>query len=287
NVHSVIKKESPDIIFHLAAQPLVSESYKQPFNTLTININGTLNLLEIISKYYSDIPLVIITSDKVYKNNNESKFFDEDSDIYGSCPYSTSKAVCEMIAHSYYNISKNISIRTARAGNVLGGGDWSENRIIPDLVRSYMSKKSAIIRNPKSIRPWSYVLDIIIGYLIIGLDCIEKKPSFNSYNLSPLQKSSFTVLDLANKFLNKFDKRNPVVVDDLVEFKEKKFLKLSSNKIFKELNWSNQISFEDTVKLTAQWYQEVLSGLSPLKVTENNIKDYLQILNTKEKIYAS
>jgi CDP-glucose 4,6-dehydratase len=150
-----------------------------------------------------------------------------------------------------------------------------------------MSKKSAIIRNPKSIRPWSYVLDIIIGYLIIGLDCIEKKPSFNSYNLSPLQKSSFTVLDLANKFLNKFDKRNPVVVDDLVEFKEKKFLKLSSNKIYKELNWSNQISFEDTVKLTAQWYQEVLSGLSPLKVTENNIKDYLQILNTKEKIYAS
>ena len=167
------------------------------------------------------------------------------------------------------------------------GVNWSENRIIPDLVRSYMSKKSAIIRNPKSIRPWSYVLDIIIGYLIIGLDCIEKKPSFNSYNLSPLQKSSFTVLDLANKFLNKFDKRNPVVVDDLVEFKEKKFLKLSSNKIYKELNWSNQISFEDTVKLTAQWYQKVLSGLSPLKVTENNIKDYLQILNTKEKIYAS
>ena len=96
-------------------------------------------------------------------------FLTEDSDIYGNCPYSTSKAVCEMIAQSYYNISKNISIRTARAGNVLGGGDWSENRIIPDLVRSYMSKKTAIIRNPKN-QAMVICLDIIIGYLIIGLD---------------------------------------------------------------------------------------------------------------------
>ena len=167
NVYNVIKKEVPDIIFHLAAQPLVSESYKNPYNTFTTNINGTINILETVSKYYENIPVVIITSDKVYKNKNEDCYFNEDADIFGSCPYSTSKAACEMISHSYYNISRRMSIRNARAGNVIGGGDWSEDRIIPDLVNSYILNKRVIIRNPKSIRPWTFILDISGNCIIL------------------------------------------------------------------------------------------------------------------------
>ena len=287
NIKNVIKKETPDIIFHLAAQPIVLESYKNPYNTLTTNINGTINLLDTVFKNHNNIPLVIITSDKVYNNKNENKVFREESNIYGSCPYSSSKAACEMISESYYNISRNISIRTIRSGNVIGGGDWSENRIIPDLVKNYMINESTIIRNPMSIRPWLYVLDVIYGYLIIGLDCIEKKGSFNSYNLSPLEKSNVTVLELAKIFLNNFNAKDLIVLGNAMRFKEKKILKLTSNKIFKELSWSNKINFEEAIRLTALWYKEVILGKSPLKVTENNIKHYMHLLNTKEKKYAS
>ncbi len=286
SIHKVIDNEKPDLVFHLAAQPLVSESYNKPYNTFNTNVNGTLNLLEIISKYYSDIPMIIITSDKVYKNNNENRSYTEQDELLGSCPYSTSKAVCEMISKSYFDINKKLTLRTVRAGNVIGGGDWSKNRIIPDLIKSYILKKDVIIRSPNSIRPWSYVLDIIYGYLLVGIDSLEKKYSYDSFNLAPIKKSDTTVLELSKRFIKKFGTKNLVILKDLSKFQEKNILKLSSNKSLSKLGWVNFIDLNEGLELTSSWYKKVLSGHDPFNLTNQNIKNYIQIMKNKEKLYA-
>ena len=179
-----------------------------------------------------------------------------------------------------------MSIRTIRAGNVLGGGDWSENRIIPDLVNSLNKNKSIYVRSPNAIRPWSYVLDIVYGYLVIGEDCIDKIESFESYNLSPVHKKSYTVKELTREFLNNFNASNLVVLNKPSTFKEKDILKLSSKKALKKLNIKNYLSFEETLKFTADWYKEVLRNENPLKVTEALIEDYLNITLEKDTLYA-
>ena len=182
-LEKVILETKPDFIFHLAAQPLVIESYKNPYETFTVNINGTINILDIVHKHLPSVPLVIVTSDKVYNNNNkQNKKFSENSSLKGNCPYSISKVVCELVSSSYFSISNNLRVRTVRGGNVIGGGDWSKYRIVPDLVNSIIKKTTPTIRNPEHRRPWSYVLDIVFGYLLVGIDILDSKKSFEERN---------------------------------------------------------------------------------------------------------
>ncbi len=184
SLEKCITENKPDFIFHLAAQPLVIEGFKSPFDTFTTNINGTLNLLDIIYKKFCSVPLILVTSDKVYDNcNNKIKKFSEISSLKGNCPYSVSKVICELLSSSYFGVEKNMIVRTVRGGNVIGGGDWSKNRIIPDLVKSFINQATPILRNPNHTRPWSYVLDTILGYLLVGLDTINSKKSFDSFNI--------------------------------------------------------------------------------------------------------
>ena len=167
-IHKLIKKIKPQLVFHLAGQPLVFEAYRNPIKTFETNSNGTLNVLEACNRVNSVKTLVCITSDKSYKNINTTRPYKETDTIMGDDPYSASKSSAEIIINSYQKTLKRdkLGIVVARAGNVIGGGDLSENRIIPDLVKSILIKKKIILRNPQATRPWQYVLDPLHGYLI-------------------------------------------------------------------------------------------------------------------------
>ncbi len=281
-----ITEIKPDFIFHLAAQPLVIESYKNPFDTFTTNINGTLNLLNIIYKKMETVPIVIVTSDKVYDNTKKTnkKFF-ENSALNGSCPYSTSKVICEILSKSYNSLSDYLRIRTVRGGNVLGGGDWSCDRIIPDLVTSIINNKEPIIRNPKYTRPWSYVLDVALGYLLVGLDMLDNHKSFDTFNISSLDHNNKTVLDVTKLFLKSFEK-NKIKFIDNHKYKENNFLRLDSSKVRNKTSWHSITSFEELISQTAIWYKRVLNKEDPYYVTSEYIKNYLNFISGGNKIYA-
>ena len=200
-LEKTIIKIKPEIIFHLAAQPLVKESYKNPFNTIDTNILGTVNLLEICRKHKFVKTIIVITTDKVYENREQKKPYDENSKLGGFDPYSSSKACVELIVSSYRNSyfkKKGVSIATARAGNVIGGGDWSANRIIPDAVNAWGKNKSLIIENPKSTRPWQHVLDSLYGYLLLAQKISKNHKLSGAYNFGPLNKKQYSVLDIIN-----------------------------------------------------------------------------------------
>ena len=184
-----INKIKPSIIFHLAAQPLIYESYVKPYETININTIGTLNILNICKNLKSLKSLICVTSDKCYKSNNSTKGFKEDDILGGEDPYSASKASAEIIINSYiksYFKKLNVGVASARAGNVIGGGDWSPNRLIPDIIKSLTNDKKIIIRNPKFNRPWQHVLDPIYGYLLLAKKLYYKPRIYSGpYNFGP------------------------------------------------------------------------------------------------------
>ncbi len=252
-----IKKFKPDVVFHMAAQPLVLPSYKDPKETFEVNFNGTLNILEIIKKFKIKTS-VIITTDKVYKNDDRIKFFKETDLIQGSDPYSASKVDAENLVHSYNNSffkEKNIRVVTARAGNVIGGGDRSEFRIIPDFFRALVNKKTLKVRFPNAVRPWQYVLDPIFGYLLLAKKCYQMKQiNFQSWNFAQNNKKIIKVKDLISG-LNKYS-----LVKIKVEYKsnvklkkEKKYLNLSSFRSNKFLKWKAIYNIQETIDKIIEW----------------------------------
>ena len=286
NLEKCITENNPDFIFHLAAQPLVIEGFKNPFDTFTTNISGTLNLLDIVYKNNIFKPVVIVTSDKVYNNQkNANQKFSEDSTLGGNCPYSTSKVICEILGKSYRDLSDNLRIRIVRGGNVLGGGDWSSNRIIPDLVNSIVNKSEPVIRNPKHIRPWSYVLDIVFGYLLVGLDALDSNRNFDSFNIGSLEHKNKTVLDVAKLFLKSFEKYNIKVVNNH-QYKESNFLSLDTSKARNKIFWSPMLNFEEIIRQTASWYKRALNNEDPYIITKDHIDNYFNLIFKGNKKYA-
>ena len=200
----IIKINKPQIFFHLAAQSLVIRSYIEPKSTIETNVIGAANVLDICKdeKYLDS--LIIVTSDKCYLNLGKSKSFKENSPLGGNDPYSCSKAMAERLVKLYFNrVYKNSStgLATVRAGNVIGGGDFSENRIIPDIFKHILEKKKLTLRNPKSYRPWQHVFDVLTGYLNLGIKLSTNKNKFSgAYNFGPKIKKNYTVLKLTQKF---------------------------------------------------------------------------------------
>jgi len=254
-----IKNFKPNYIFHLAAQSLVIDSYKNPNLTFQTNINGTINLLEICKKLNFKTTILIITSDKCYLNSNNKKIFNEDDKLGGSDPYSSSKACAEIISNSYYESffkKKKIGLATLRAGNVIGGNDWSKNRIIPDIIRSIYKKKTLVIRNSKHSRPWQFILDVIFGYLILATK-VKLRPSFfsGSWNFGPSYSKIYSVKNIVDKINNtyNFKVRSKIKKPDLYEAKS---LILNSKKSKKYLNWRAKTSLDKSLTYTMQWYKE-------------------------------
>lgn len=261
---AVFSEHSPDMVFHLAAQPIVRESYSNPKLTFDTNVGGTVNILECIRTSPGVKAAVIITSDKCYKNMEWVWGYRENDVLGGDDPYSASKTCAEIACRSYiesfFRNEKTAHIATTRAGNVIGGGDWAANRIIPDCVKAWAEGKESIIRNPQATRPWQHVLEPLSGYLWLGaLLYTSEKLHGEAFNFGPDQKVNQPVSELIEIFLSYWGdggwRHEPGV-----EMKEATLLKLSCDKALDLTGWHAVLSFNETVRLTAEWYKAYYKG---------------------------
>ena len=278
--NDVLTKSDPEIIFHLAAQPLVKKSYDYPLETWQTNVLGTANLLEISRKLKNLKSIIIITSDKCYENLETNKLYKETDRLGGFDPYSSSKAAVEILVNSFQKSffnSKNISLTTARAGNVIGGGDWSENRLIPDLIKSVINKEQLLIRYPKATRPWQHVLDCIYGYLKLSEATLNKKIYSGSYNFGPELSSNKNVEEVLEKMKKYWPNISWKTEKNIVKY-ESKLLNLDSQKAFKELDWKPILNLDQSIELTAEWYKEY---------NYENVISLKQLSNYTDKINAN
>ena len=282
-LESCIKKSNPDIIFHMAAQSLVRESYSRPLETYEVNVLGTLNLLEAVRKSETVKALINVTSDKCYKNIETLSGYKETDELGGKDPYSNSKACSELISQSYRdsffsNDEFKAYIATARSGNVIGGGDWSEERLIPDIIRSITSKKLLMVRNSSAIRPWQHVLDPLNGYLTLIENLYKNGPTYiGAWNFGPLKSDEKSVGSILKYFSNYFD--GLTYQDNNKElFHETKVLKLDSSKSREKLGWNTLLSIHDSLNLTCNWYKHYLENPSKIKnITLDQIDSFIKL----------
>ena len=276
-----IKSFEPDFIFHLAAQPLVLESYEDPKITFEINFNGTLNLLEVLRESKSPCTAIFITTDKVYENKELNLPFSEEDKLGGKDPYSSSKAACELLIHSYHNSffkDSKINIASVRAGNVIGGGDWSDNRLIPDIIRSVFENKSLEIRNPEATRPWQHVLEPLYGYLILAKVLSQDPSSFSgAWNFGPETGDVKTVREIveiaeANGLQIKME------VTSTIQKQETNHLSLNIDKAKRELKWNPKWDSKSSISESLNWYQKFYEGEDANKLIYKNIEKYSTIL---------
>ena len=276
-----IKKIKPEIIFHMAAQPLVLDSYKDPLNTFSTNVLGTVNLLEIIKKTNSIKSVVIVTTDKVYKIDNKNKAYSETDELGGYDPYSSSKVCAEIVVNSYVQSFfsetklKN-KVATARAGNVIGGGDFAKNRLVPDILNAINNKKKLIIRNPMQIRPWQHVLDPLMGYLLLAQKQYNGKVRSlnNSWNFGPDKRNFKKVIEIV-KFIKKKTKLEYKIKKNK-KYKETEILKLNSFKTKKILGWFTKLSINEALNKTIEWNNLVIKGKSVKNVCENQFLAFIK-----------
>jgi len=275
------------LVFHLAAQPLVLLSYDQPELTYETNVMGTGYLLKAIRKLDKPCSVVLITTDKVYENKEWIYPYRENDRLGGYDPYSSSKAACEILIHSYrqsFFNSKNYElhkkgIAVARAGNVIGGGDWSENRIIPDIVRSLSSNKKVIVRNPNAVRPWQHVLEPLGGYLLLGQRLHEDPLKFSeAWNFGPFLSDTFPVITLVKRALAIWGSGEIEVLLGKQNVHEAGLLKLDISKAQAILNWHPKLSCDDAIEKTINWYK-ASSEVSITRLMTNDIAEYLAIAN--------
>ena len=281
---SLIKKFKPDIIFHLAAQPQVLESYINPYNTILTNVVGTTNLLDLSLKNKSIKSIVIITTDKVYKNLNKKVRFREEDALGGDDLYSSSKASADIITTSYYNSffkNKKCGVASVRAGNCIGGGDWTKFRILTDASESFLKNKKLVIRNPNSVRPWQHVLEPLLGYIILAEKIFSNKKKIfsNSWNFGPKLANQVKVKDFAKILRRKMKSRSKIVLNKKTDDREKKYLDLNSKKSKKYLGWRSFLNIHKTLELTAKWYLANSKKKNMLEETTRQIKEYMKLAN--------
>ncbi len=254
----------PDYIYHLAAQPLVIRSYQIPAETFDVNVTGTANLLEALHALVTPCTCVIITTDKVYLNKEDGTLYKEGDRLGGFDPYSASKACTELVVSSFRdsffqfeNSAIPKGLASARAGNVIGGGDWSENRIIPDIIRSLMGDRPVSIRNPRSVRPWQHVLEPLGGYLLLGTHLNDDPARYSTaYNFGPHMEDHLTVKELADLALACWGSGNLDFGSAGNGVHEAQLLKLDISKSRQELNWEPKLDATSAIDWTIQWYRQ-------------------------------
>lgn len=256
---NILNKYKPDIIFHLAAQPLVRVAYKYPIDTYATNVMGTVNLLEAARNVDSVQAVVVITTDKCYENKEWVYGYRETDPMGGYDPYSSSKGCAELIVSSYRKSFYNNSCKalaSARAGNVIGGGDWAKDRLIPDFIRAVSEDKPVIIRNPLATRPWQYVLEPLSGYLRLGALMLENAKKYStSWNFGPYESSVLNVQDIL-KLSSKCFGKGSIVVDKSNQPHEANLLKLDISKANTYLHWYPVYNIKEAVGSTMDWYKE-------------------------------
>lgn len=287
----IILHEKPEITFHLAAQALVRDSYDDPLYTFETNIIGTANILQAIKIAESIKSGVIITTDKVYADKERNYSFQEEDKLGGNDPYSSSKAAAEMVINSYiksffnpktYKKTHRTLIASVRSGNVIGGGDWSKDRIVPDIVKSIFEKKQpVIIRNPNFVRPWQFVLEPLWGYLLLAKKLYEgKKNCSTAWNFGPKEKSDLTVQLLTKKAI-KILNTGSYVIQKNKEKPEAKSIRLNSNKAQNILGWRQNFTLDKTLEFTFAWYHNFYvkeNRIDIVSFTDQQIKSFFNHL---------
>lgn len=283
DVRAVFDDVRPDFVFHLAAQAIVSTSYREPFETITANVVGTASVLDAIRHADWQMTAVIITSDKAYDNVEWIWGYRENDRLGGKDVYSGSKGAAEMVIKSYWHsfISKmdNIRIGTARAGNVIGGGDWSVDRIVVDTVKAYSEGRSVSIRSPKATRPWQHVLEPLSGYLRLGQALAEGAvQSGEAFNFGPRAEQTKTVLQLVRDIASLWG-MNPeqcVQITDQVPFNEATLLKLNCDKALAYLGWHSTLVYNETVEFVTDWYKQYYDHTADLyELTSRQIEAFV------------
>lgn len=276
-----IDMTNPDIAIHMAAQPLVRKSYIDPIETFSTNVVGTAQVLNCLRLAKNLRSVVVVTTDKCYENNEWLWPYRENDRLGGKDPYSASKAATELVTKSYFHSffeNTQCGIATVRAGNVIGGGDFAEDRIIPDIIRSIKRREQLKLRNPKSIRPWQHVVEPLTGYLNVARKLYEDGHKYSqSFNFGPDRASCISVeslIVLMEKYLN----RNISITKDSEGiFKESKMLALDNSKAGEVLSWYPKWTIELTIKKTCEWYDIYLSGADPREVTKKQIQEYFDL----------
>ena len=275
----------PDFVFHFAAQPIVIKSYKNPIDTISTNVLGTANLLNSLEKLAKKCSAILITTDKVYDNKDNGRIFKEDDKLGGYDPYSSSKACSEIIIssfrESYFNINNydnhQKSIAVARAGNVIGGGDWSDYRLIPDIIKSLYLNKSIVIRNPLSIRPWQHVLDPLYGYLLLAAKLYNDPINYSeAWNFGPKEDEIMSVEEVAQLLIKNWGEGNITLNNDAKKVHESSVLRLDIQKAVLKLDWTPRWNVEESISFTVNWYKHFKLGTPVANLIENDINDYLR-----------
>lgn len=283
NISKIFHDFKPDIVFHLAAQPLVRASYEIPFDTYDINVMGTLNILENIRKSPSVAASVMITTDKCYENKEWVRGYKETDRLGGFDPYSSSKACAELLIKSFQNSyeSESLAISSVRAGNVIGGGDLSSDRLLPDIYRAILSKQKIKLRNPMATRPWQHVLEPLIGYLMVAEDLFESGHQNNdAWNFGPRASDIRTVAEIAKLFAGEWGVGNIVEEKNSQHYHEANMLSLDSTKAYSKLNWQPIWNVEVAIKKTAEWYQDFEKKIDILDKTNQQIQEYISAVKS-------
>ena len=280
DVNTVFQSVSPDIVFHLAAQPLVRASYKSPVYTYQTNVMGTMNVLEAARQSNTVKAVVNITTDKVYENLESLHNYQETDKLGGHDPYSSSKACSEILTSSYKRSfllnDDDYLLASVRAGNVVGGGDWSEDRLIPDIFRSVQNRSKLIIRNPEAVRPWQHVLEPLSAYLELGRQLLIGQKTFASaWNIGPQKEDCISVQDILNQIIatTPQDLHPNIESPTAQQPHEAKLLMLDIEKIKTALKWKPIWSINITIKKTADWYLDFIE--KGKLATEKDLNDYI------------
>lgn len=294
-VEELIQKVKPDFIFHLAAQAIVSASYEAPFDTISTNVMGTAAILEAIRNLTWDCTCVLITSDKAYDNVEWIWGYRETDALGGKDVYSGSKGAAELIIKSYWNsfiqTMPNIKLGIARAGNVIGGGDWAKDRIVVDCIKSFSEGKIVEIRSPKATRPWQHVLEPLSGYLTLGQGLFEGKvKNGEPFNFGPRAEQTKTVLQLVYDLANLWDKEKSksIRITGNIPFKEATLLKLNCDKALAYLDWRSTLRYEQCVKFISDWYKSYYleSDKDMYALTVLQIEDYISEAKSQQIRWA-
>lgn len=270
-----IKTHKPEIVLHLAAQPIVSEGYENPVYTYQTNVMGTVNILEAIRQTNSVKSVVNVTTDKVYLNKEWEWGYRENEELNGFDPYSNSKSCSDIITQSYYNSyfkEKSLPVSTMRAGNVIGGGDFSLNRIIPDCYRAMENNETIYLRSPFSIRPYQHVIEPLYAYLLVAKKQYEEKEYASSYNIGPVESDNITTQEITTLFCNKWGDGAGFEVKKVEFVHEANFLKLDCNKIYAKCGFKPEYNIEKAIEKTVEWYKAYKNKEDVIEITNKQIK---------------
>jgi CDP-glucose 4,6-dehydratase len=285
-LESSMTEFGPEVVFHLAAQPIVRRSYTDPLGTYSTNAMGTAHVLEAVRKTSSVRAVVCVTSDKCYQNQEWVWPYRESDTLGGFDPYSSSKAcaeiVCSAYRSSFFPVNRlhehRVALATARAGNVVGGGDWSEDRLIPDLVRGFQAGQPVLIRQPKAVRPWQHVLEPLHGYMLLAEKLLDAPSQFcSSFNFGPNDEDAWSVERIATKLVEMWGDGATWVQDSVPGVHENHFLTLDTSRARRQLGWQPLLRIEANLPWTMKWYRDWLEGADMNQETFAQIAGYEQL----------